>query len=109
MKKTWLLAILFIAGCAKQPGSIEAIEADPTGYLAMNCADLLAERQRVGHEYETLSTAQKKMADADATSVFLIGVPISGSNHHDRENRIAELKGQLAAMWHVYDAKKCGG
>lgn len=108
MKRTYLLVLLALAGCAKQPGSIKAVDVPPTKYMAMNCTDLFAERRRVGAEHEALSISQKKAADTDALSVFLIGVPVSGSNHDERENRISELKGQLATMWRVYDEKKCG-
>lgn len=80
MKKTALVALALLAGCATPPQNIKATASD-----GQACTD--ADRQRMADLYH----AQSRTATQDALGVFMIGVPLGGEDHGDE---IARLKGR---------------
>ncbi|AWC21364.1 hypothetical protein CO731_00815 [Aminobacter sp. MSH1] len=82
MKKFLPLAALAVfAGCATPPSSIKAAPSD-----GRQCTQ--ADRDRLAD----ITSRQQRTANQDAFGVFMIGVPLGGSETHEPE--IARLKGR---------------
>lgn len=76
-----LVAFAAIAGCATPPSSIKATPSD-----GKKCTQ--ADRDRLAD----ITSRQQRVANQDALGVFMIGVPLGGSETHEPE--IARLKGR---------------
>ena len=82
MKKLLPLAALAVfAGCATPPSSIKATASDGRK-CTQNDRDRLAD----------ISAKQQRTANQDAFGVFMIGIPLGGSEEYAPE--IARLKGR---------------
>ncbi|MCF6120510.1 hypothetical protein L2449_27170 [Mesorhizobium muleiense] len=79
MKRTIIIALALLAGCASPPAKIKAIAS------TQPCT--AADRQRLADLYN----AQSRTARNDAIGVFMIGIPMGGEDHAPE---IARLKGR---------------
>lgn len=83
MKKSVVIAMLLLAGCATPPERIKAAAVGGT------CT--AADKERLAFLY----TQQTRTANRDALGVFMIGVPLGGE---DYEAEIAQLKGRCGDL-----------
>ena len=104
---TGIVGTVLLAGCAKRPDSIAAIQMDTAQYERLSCRSLAQEETRIRNELDALSAQQNSAADSDAMGVFLLGVPWSSMSGNDKEALISVAKGQLDAIDVVQIGKNC--
>jgi uncharacterized protein YfaP (DUF2135 family) len=108
MKKSVLLLLLLVAGCAKQPGDIVAASVPTDPYMAMDCPTLASARAGKQAELDALSSRQTETANRDAAWMTIIHVPVASMARGDDAKKIAGLKGEINAMDQASQAKACG-
>ncbi len=103
-----LAAFALVAGCATPPGAIEA-KPSPAGRFAdLDCPMLITERDRRIQIRDLLSDAQSERFRADLISGALTGLTQSMVNSpREREEKIAEVKGEIIALDQQILAKNC--
>lgn len=82
MKRTIIVALALLAGCASPPANIKPVASSEP------CTS--ADRQRLADLYK----AQSRTATQDFIGVAMIGIPMGGDDH---EPEIARLKGRCGA------------
>ena len=102
-----LAAAFAVAGCAKHPGQIGAIQMDKDAYRDLNCRQLLVHEAEIRHDLEAVSYSQTSAASADAIGVLFLGVPFGSLTGEDKEALIAVAKGRLNAIEIVKLEKDC--
>lgn len=102
-----VLAMLAIAGCAKNPDAIVAMNISPHAYSGLSCQQLAAEHQRSSQALTAVSQQQRQAATNDAVGVFLIGVPVSSLSGSDKEGLVAQHKGEVIAIEGAMRAGNC--
>jgi len=109
MRRTSTLVALglVLAGCAKEPDKIAAVEIGGGAYAGYSCKKLGAERLQISQDLENLSAKQKSAANGDAWGVFLLGLPLSSMSGNDQEALIAVAKGKIQSIDRVRAQKGC--
>jgi hypothetical protein len=108
MKKSFLCALLLLAGCARQPGDIVAVSVPTDPYMQMTCADLMAQKADKQQQLDALSDKQAEVASRDAGWVAIVHVPVASITEGDNADDIARLKGEVGAIDQAYRSKGCG-
>ena len=114
MKKALAIAIAAIlSGCASDPANISAASVSPMQYNGYDCAQVVAELDRVTKRANELNTSLKDKADNDSTQMAL-GMVIfwpalffleGGDGPEAAE--YARLKGEKEAIEKTAIAKNC--
>lgn len=107
MKKSVIVSLLLLAGCAKPPGEIAAAAIATDPYLQRNCDSLVAERADKRAALEQLSEHQEETAKRDAAWMAIVHVPVASMSRGDKEAEISRLKGHLRAIDEAMRAKGC--
>jgi len=103
-----LAALVLPAGCATPPGAIEAKPATAGRFADLDCPMLITERDRRIQIRDLLSDAQNERFRADLISGALTGLTQSMMNSpREREEKIAEVKGEIIALNQQILAKGC--
>jgi uncharacterized protein YfaP (DUF2135 family) len=108
MKKSTLLLLLLLAGCAKQPGDIVAASVPTDPYMGMDCATLASTRAGKQAELDAMSSRQTETANRDAAWMTIIHVPVASLARGDDAKKIAGLKGEINAIDQTSQTKSCG-
>lgn len=101
------VAVLFLAGCAKNPESIAPMSMPVNAYSGLSCAQLAAEMQRSSLALAQVEAGQRQAVTGDALGVFLIGVPVSSLSGSDREGLVAQHKGEVIAIQAAQRNQQC--
>ena len=114
MNKVMIAAVaLALTGCATDPASISATSVSPMQYNGYDCAQVVAELDRVTKRANELNAALKEKADNDSTQMAL-GMVIfwpalffleGGDGPEAAE--YARLKGEKEAIEKTAIAKNC--
>lgn len=103
-----LTAAVCLAGCATPPDAIEANAVNDARFANLDCPMLITERDRKIQIRDLLADAQKERFRADLISGALTGMTQSMVNSPDvREAKIAEVKGEIAALGQEILTKNC--
>lgn len=114
MKKqflTLLAASLLTVSCASYSKSITPIHVASEKYHGHTCTQLKADMAGIGVNVQNLSQAQDKLADKDkastiASMIFLpAGILLAAGD--DKEEELAQLKGEYEAVKRAAIGKKC--
>ena len=117
MKKTRngtaiIAAAALITACATSSENITAQYVSPAQYNSLNCQQIEAEMIRVGNQARSVAGVQDSKATSDAVATgigalvfwpalfFLVG--------GDKEQELAQLKGERQALEQVAIQKECG-
>lgn len=96
------------AGCATPPGAIEAKPVAADRFGDQDCPLLITERDRRIQIRDLLADAQTERFRADLISGALTGLTQSMVNSpREREQKIAEVKGEIIALDQQILAKSC--
>lgn len=102
-----ILALALVAGCAKQPEAVAALNVSSKTYSGLSCSQLSAEAVTAKQRIAALSAKQKSAATGDAMGVFLLGLPVSSMSGNDSETALAYAKGQADAIDRVRVQRGC--
>lgn len=103
-----LLALVVLAGCAKDPGKIQPITFPAGAYAHYSCEQLEQEWKTNENNLILMSKQQSSAAAGDAIGVFLVGIPISSLGGGDHEAEIATFKGRKLEIEAEQKRKQCG-
>lgn len=102
-----MLTAMAVAGCAKNPDAIVAVNISANAYSGLSCQQLAGEHQRSSQALAAVSQQQRQAATSDAVGVFLIGVPVSSLSGNDKEGLVAQHKGEIIAIEGAMRAGQC--
>jgi hypothetical protein len=94
-------------GCAANPEKIEPKHVAFEPYLQMSCDQLSAERTKTQNELANEEREQRSVRRNDAWGVALVGLPLGRMSGGNREDYIAELKGDALAIDSASQSHKC--
>lgn len=114
MKKNFaaLAAVALLSACASSAENVSAAYVSPTGYKALTCDELLAEREGLRAKVAEVSAAQDNKAGGDAaavavaTIVFLPAALFLAAGE-DKSGELSRLKGEFDAVTTVATEKDC--
>lgn len=94
-----LIVLAVLLGCATPPGRIQAKPVTDSRFANLDCPLLISERDRRMTIRDLLEDAQNERFRADVISGALTGLTQSMvSSPTARERKIAEVKGEIAAL-----------
>lgn len=103
-----LMVALIVSGCAKRPNAVVPASLPSQTYASYDCKQLNELLIKEQANEKTLASKQRGAADADAISVFLVGLPISGALGGDVEGELSVAKGKVLSIQSQQIAKQCG-
>jgi hypothetical protein len=108
LPSTAVLILALLAGCATPPSRIQAIPVTDNRFANLDCPMLISERDKRMTIRDLLEEAQGERFRADLISGALTGLTQSMiSSPKVREAKIAEVKGEIAALNHEIQVKNC--
>lgn len=102
-----LVASAIMAACAANPEKIEPKKVAVEPYLQMSCDQLNAERTKVQTNLADEEREQRSVRRNDAWGVALVFMPLGRMSGGNREDQIAELKGDAIAIDTASKSQKC--
>lgn len=99
MKRTCVLAIAVLAGCATRPSQIEPIPFSDAVYMESSCQLLAARDAEIASRLQVIEPLQARRATDDAVIMVAVGVPVSVFDKAGNyENEIGRLRGEREAI-----------
>jgi len=99
-----------VTGCAHNPDDIEADYVPPMTYANLSCDDLQGELIRVSNEVRKVTGQQRDKARNDKLAVagaIILWPTLFFLASGDKENKLAQAKGQYQALVINAKSKKC--
>lgn len=99
-----------LVGCAHNPDDIEADYVPPLTYSSLSCDDLQGELIRVSDEVRKVTGQQRDKARNDKLAVagaIILWPTLFFLASGDKENKLAQAKGQYKALVINAKTKKC--
>lgn len=98
-----------LAACAPTAQSIKPALVSESAYSGLDCASLDSGLASARAELVEKSAHQERINATDPANILFFELKIANALDKRNEKRIAELKGQIAAMEAQRAAKKCPG
>ncbi|MGH7121568.1 MAG: hypothetical protein ACREFP_21690 [Acetobacteraceae bacterium] len=98
---TWLAAgigVAVVAGCAPLPQDIKPATVSAAPYESESCTQLAAEQTKLAATLAKASVQETKDRQGDDVAVIAFGMPLQSWLGGNEAKKIAELKGQQAAV-----------
>jgi len=108
VKTNSILLVLFLAGCAAKPESIQPSYVSPVTYDAWTCPQLGQESARVESALSTASKQQEQARSNDTVGILLLGMPTGSMSGEAVAPEVARLKGSKDAIQQEMTLKNCG-
>jgi hypothetical protein len=106
------LTAAVLAGCATKSQNITAQYVSPMQYNSLNCSQVEAEMIRVSNQVRTVAGVQDKEASNDAVAMgvgmVLFWPALFFLAGDDKEQELAQLKGEHQALQQSAIQKECG-
>jgi hypothetical protein len=102
-----VLVLTALGGCAAAPEKIAPAKIAVEPYLQMNCEQLKAERVKVDTTLTQEERDQRSVRNNDTWGVALLGLPVGRMSGGNREDKIAELKGDEIAIDDASKSEHC--
>lgn len=96
-----------LAGCAKKPENIAAVDVGANAYSSYSCRQLSETKLKYNQALANLSAQQRNAATGDALGVFLLGLPLASMSGSDQETQIAVTKGHIQTIELEESRKGC--
>ncbi len=108
---TSVIILIVLSGCSKNPQSVSGAYVSPIFYKDYSCDQVTLEMQRVASKVSEVSGVQRSKATNDAV-VTGVGVVIFWPAlfflmGNDKEQELAQLKGELDALEQAAVQKNC--
>jgi hypothetical protein len=104
--------VSFIAGCATKSENITAKYVSPMQYNSLNCQQVESEMIRVSNQVRTVAGVQDEEAQGDAIAMgvgmVLFWPALFFLAGDDKEQELAQLKGEHQALQQSAIQKECG-
>lgn len=99
MRATLVPVLTFLLyGCAANPDKIDAAPVAIDAYLRDSCGQLTYNKAKDEDALASEEQEQRSVRRSDAWGIALIGLPVGRMAGGNREDEIAQLKGELVAI-----------
>ena len=106
-----LLAGFLVAGCSRSPDEISAVYVAPLEYRSYDCDQIEREMQRVSRQAREVTGHQRDEAEGDAVAMgvglFVFWPALFFLAGEDKEDELAQLKGEMEALEAAAIEKDC--
>ena len=100
-----------VAGCSRSPDEIEAAYVSPLEYRSYSCDQIEREMHRVSRQARAVTGHQRDEAEGDAVAMgvglILFWPALFFLAGEDKEDELAQLKGEMEALEEAAIEKDC--
>jgi len=99
MRATVVMILTYLLyGCAANPDKIDPAPVAIDAYLRDSCSQLTYNKARDEDALASEEEEQRSVRRSDAWGIALIGLPVGRMAGGNREDQIAQLKGEIVAI-----------